>query len=133
MLAVADTHAVYWALTGQTSKLGRQAWRFFDRAEKGQAVVYIPAFVLVEIGELANRGKIVLPRPFTEWIDALQRGASYRVHDLSVDVVRHAQALFDIPERSDRIIAASALALGCPLMTRDAEIAASASIEQLWD
>lgn len=133
MIAVADTHAVYWALTGQTKKLGRQARRFFERAEQGQCTIYIPTFVLVEIGELSHRGRITLPMPYAEWSSALSRSQAYQLYDLTLDVAQHAQRLFDIPERSDRIIAATALALDCPLITRDAEIADCAAVQRLWD
>jgi len=43
-----------------------------------------------------------------------------------------AHELHAIPERGDRRIAATALELGYPLVTRDAEIAAVIGTEQLW-
>jgi len=46
-------------------------------------------------------------------------------------VVRRAQNLFAIKGRGDRLIAASAVALDVPLMTRDGEIAACAQVKRL--
>jgi predicted nucleic acid-binding protein len=37
-----------------------------------------------------------------------------------------------IPERGDRLIAATALELDYPLITRDPEIAAAAGLELIW-
>ena len=133
MFAVADTHALLWALTGQTRKLGASARGHFARAERREAVVYVPTFVLIEIGELVERGRVTLPLPFDAWVNALDRSGSVIVHDLTLEVVFHANNLFAIPERCDRLIAASAVALGCPLITRDQAIAACAAVQQLWD
>jgi PIN domain nuclease of toxin-antitoxin system len=133
MIAVTDTHALLWAMTGQARKLGRKAKACFDRAERGKATIYVPAFTLVEIGELVHRGRIALPADFESWIRALAGSGRFVVHALDVDVVVRTSSLRDIPERSDRIIAASAAVLDCPLMTRDAEVAASAGVVQLWN
>jgi predicted nucleic acid-binding protein len=40
--------------------------------------------------------------------------------------------LFEIPERGDRLIAATAAAHGLPLMTRDETIATCADVECIW-
>ncbi len=41
-------------------------------------------------------------------------------------------ALYNIPERGDRLIAATAAALDLPLITRDPEIAQTAGVECIW-
>jgi hypothetical protein len=46
--------------------------------------------------------------------------------------VRTAHNLFAIPERGDRLIAATAVALDVPLITRDPEMAACANVALLW-
>jgi PIN domain nuclease of toxin-antitoxin system len=133
MLAVTDTHALLWALTGQTRKLGRKARMIYAHAEARKATIYIPAFVLVEISELVHLGKLRLPAEFGPWAAALSRSGSFVVHDLTLESVLLMDSLFAIPERSDRIIAASARQLDCPLITRDADVAESAAVERVWD
>ena len=95
--------------------------------------MYVPTFVLAEVGELVQRGRIRLSHPFGQWMDALISSKVYIAADLSVDVIRSAHELFDIPEPSDRLIAATAVSLALPLMTRDPQIAECAKVEQLWD
>jgi predicted nucleic acid-binding protein len=52
--------------------------------------------------------------------------------DLTTDIVRRAQTLFAIPERGDRLIAATAAELDLPLVTWDPTIAAAAGVDVIW-
>ena len=47
MYYVADTHAFIWYLTDDT-KLSRIARDIFGSADKGEAVIIVPAIVLLE-------------------------------------------------------------------------------------
>ena len=132
-LAVTDTHALLWASAGKLKKLGPHARRHFERTDAGEAAVYVPTVVLVEVDELHRVGKITLPLPFPVWCEKLAASGTYIVADLTADIVRRAHDLFDIPERGDRLIAATALALEVPLMTRDGAIAESAQVARLCD
>lgn len=133
VLAVTDTHSLLWHATQQFRKLGPRAREHFTRTDRREAAVYVPTFVLAEVGELVHLGRVQLPRPFEAWLDDLLGSNVYIPADLTADVVRQAQTLFAIPERGDRLIAATAVALDLPLMTRDGEIAACAHVARLWD
>jgi PIN domain nuclease of toxin-antitoxin system len=132
-LAVADTHSLLWAITGKRSKLGRRARAMFERADAGVGAVYVPTIALVEVAEAVRAGRVSLNRPFEAWVEGLQRSQHYLMADLTADVVVRAHSLYAIPERGDRLIAATAVALGVPLMTRDPAIASAAVVERLWD
>jgi PIN domain nuclease of toxin-antitoxin system len=132
-LAVADTHTLLWAIGGKRSKLGRRARAMFERADAGVGAVYLPTVVLVEVAEALHAGRVSLNRPFEAWVEGLQRSRHYLVADLTADVVVRAHALYAIPERGDRLIAATAATLRVPLMTRDPAIATAAVVERLWD
>lgn len=95
--------------------------------------MYVPTLVLAEVGELVQRGRIQLPHPFGEWMDALLGSKVYIAADLSADVIHCAHDLFAIPARGDPLIAATAVSLALPLMTRDSEISQCAQVDQLWD
>ena len=94
-VAVTDTHALIWYAVGPSRRLGRQARALFDRAERGQATIFVPVLV-------------------------------------TSDVVFEAERLYGIPERGDRLIAATAAALGYPLITSDPQIARHAGVSTIW-
>lgn len=131
-LAVTDTHALIWAATGNVKRLGRRARRMFERADRGDCAIYLPTIALVELGEACRRGVVALNQPLDAWAKAAFESGSYLPAPLTPEVVYAAQSLYDIPERGDRLIAATAAVLDLPLITRDEQIAASVGVECLW-
>lgn len=131
-IAVADTHAVVWWFSGQKRKLGRAARRFFERADTGSALIYVPVLGIVELGENIHRGRVSLSAPLTEWFEVLRAHRGFATTDLTVEMALRAEELYAIPERGDRLIAATALELDLPLITRDPEIERVAGVETLW-
>jgi PIN domain nuclease of toxin-antitoxin system len=133
MMAVTDTHSLLWYANLRThNKLGRDALLHFQRVDRREAAVYVPALVLAEVGELAHLGRINLGLPFSDWMDGVLSNACILSQPLTHEIVRTAHNLFAIPERGDRLIAATAVALDVPLITRDPEIAACANVTLLW-
>lgn len=131
-LAVTDAHALIWAATGTRRRLGRNARRFFERVEVRQAAVYVPTVALVEIGEAARKGSVRFQPGFESWARALLDSGRYHPVDLTPEIVFRAQSLFAIRERDDRLIAATAIELGYPLITRDPDIAGVRGIDVIW-
>ena len=131
--AVLDTHALLWWLSGRMRLLGRSARRFVERVDEGNAVAYLPSFVLVELSETIGRGVFSLGEPFNVFMQRLENTPSrYRVVPLSAAVVLRSHDLLAIPERGDRLIAATAQHLGLPLITRDQDIARALGGDVIW-
>lgn len=132
-IAVTDTHALIWWITDQRRRLGRQANAFFDRVDEGRAVVCIPTMALVELDEAMADGDFTLGEPFPNFVRRLETTPSrYQVVSLTSDIVLLAHELLQIPERGDRLIAATAAALGYPLITRDEEITRVIGADHIW-
>ena len=132
-VAVTDTHALIWWVTDQRRKLGRSANAFFDRVDDGKAVVLIPTVALVELDEALHYGDISLEEPFPAFVERLVLTPSrYQVVDLTAEIVTRSHELYGIPERGDRLIAATAAVLNAPLITRDPEIVAAIGGDHLW-
>jgi PIN domain nuclease of toxin-antitoxin system len=131
-LAVTDTHALVWAIDGNRKRLGKHARKLFDNADDGKGAIYIPALVLAELGEACHKDRVTLALPFEEWARAAFTSGKYHEAELTAEIIYVAQRLYAIAERGDRLIAATAVALDLPLITRDPEIASAAGVECLW-
>ena len=130
-LAVTDTHALVWWARGEKRKLGARARRVYERVAEGRAALFVPALVLVELGDLARRGIVQLSGGLTGWTRGLFGTGRFFVADLTAEVVLRAESLYGIPERTDRLIAATAAHLGYPLLTRDRRLR-DAGIDVVW-
>ncbi len=125
---VADTHALVWMLT-RPDYLSETARAALAEAE----TVWVSAVSLVELVYLTEKRRLapdLLPRLRAE----LRRDGSplavvaldQTVADAVADVPRTA-----VPDMPDRVIAASALSLGVPLVTCDAQITAC-DVPTVW-
>lgn len=131
-IAATDTHALLWYAQGLRRKLGPSARGLFAEADAGRAVIYVPTLALVEVGEAIRRGEVRFADTFSGWVAKLLSSRRFIPVDLTLDVLLRAEELYGIPERGDRLIAATAAHLGYPLITRDPEIAAAAGVEVVW-
>jgi PIN domain nuclease of toxin-antitoxin system len=131
-VAVTDTHALIWAIEGQGKRLGKHARRLFDSADEGKGAIFIPAQALAELGEACHLNRVRLDLPFEEWARAAFASGKYHEAQLTAEIVYAAQRLYSIPERGDRLIAATAIVLDLPLITRDPEIQRAAGVECIW-
>lgn len=131
MSLVLDTHAAVWYALG-SGRLSATARQRIDAAIKADHV-YFSAVTLVEIIYLVEKDR--LPREALDRLLTLVRqpASSVRVAPLDVSV---SEALMQVsrdkvPDMPDRIIAATALHLGLPLVTRDHKIRLS-GVETIW-
>jgi PIN domain nuclease of toxin-antitoxin system len=131
-VAVTDSHALIWYAIGPGRKLGRAARALFAKAERGRATIYVPALVLVEIAEAFRRGGLRRDGGFARWARQLFSSGFFVPADLTSAVIMEAEALYAIPERGDRLIAATAVHLEMPLITADPVLVRIASVETVW-
>ena len=129
---VADTHAIVWYLSEPTH-LSALALNAFDQATRDGDPIYIASITMVELAYLVEKGK--LPESNLTALDSLLDDVT---SVLSLAPLDHgvAQALRRIPrgtvpEMPDRIIAATGLYLGLPVVTRDRHLRA-APIASIW-
>jgi PIN domain nuclease of toxin-antitoxin system len=130
--AVADTHALIWYLL-DSPRLSKAASVQFDTCRRAGSNVGISSVSVIEIIYLIEKGRIPAPT-LTLLEDSLsERFTLLEVipvtYDIALDIRKVPRQ--QVPDLPDRIIAATALFLNVPLITRDRKICSS-DIETVW-
>lgn len=130
--AVADTHAVIWYIFGDArlSTTARDA--IAQIAAAGDQVAF-SSITLAEIVYLSEKGRIsglTLQRLLTA-VDATDAVLAEVPFDRDIANVLHLIERTQVPDLPDRIIAATALHLGVPVISRDSKIKLS-SVSTIW-
>lgn len=132
IIAVADTHAAIWYLAADP-RLSVPAQTLIESAANNGDEIAISSITLVEMVYLIEKSRIPAGR-FTELASELDNPDSLFT-EIPVDLrISRALSRVDaaqIPDMPDRIVAATALHLGVPVISRDGRITLS-SIQTVW-
>lgn len=130
--AIADTHALIWYLL-DSPKLSAPALSQFETCRTTNSRVGVSSMSIIEIIYLVEKGRIP-----PETLPLLQKSLSEQLALLEIVPITHAIALAvqqiprqQVPDLPDRVIAASALYLDVPLVTRDRKISLP-DVETIW-
>jgi PIN domain nuclease of toxin-antitoxin system len=131
-LILLDTHAWLW-LALEPKKLSRPAAAAIQRAAKTGALA-IASITLLEAAWLFANGRIRNPGTVSNALRELVESVPTEILDVTTDVAATAVQLpSTVPaDPADRLIVATAIVHGYPLVTRDARIQASASCRTIW-
>ena len=129
---VADTHAFIWYVTNRR-RLSHAARQALDDASVVGFPVVVSAISLVEITYLIEKGRLfaAVATRLLEEIGKPDMAAAIAPVDRAVTEAVARIPRDQVSDMPDRIIAATALHLGLPLVTRDGRIRAAA-IETIW-
>lgn len=130
-MIVLDTHVWVWWVSGR-APLSPKARRLVGAAVD-QGAVYLSSISVWEVAQLVSRGRLELTMDVATWV--AKSDAMPFLHFVPVD---NAIALRSVelpeplhPDPADRIIIATALTLGFPLVTRDERIARSPRVRTI--
>jgi PIN domain nuclease of toxin-antitoxin system len=131
---VADTHAIVWYFRSP-EKLAYDASIAFDRAINNGYPIYISAISIVEITFLVEKNRLpqVALDQLIENLADPDVGLVIVPMDILVAKTLAKIPRETVPEMCDRIIAATALYLGLPLVTKDHKIRNLDVIQTIWD
>lgn len=129
---VADTHAALWYLFGDP-QLSLHAKKFIDQAASSGRKIVLSVISLAEILYLIEKSRL----PFSAY-DKLRQAlgvVDYVIDEapLTTGIVEAMRQVprADVPDMPDRIVAATAVYFGVPVISRDARIRAS-NVQTVW-
>lgn len=129
---VLDTHVAVWYFL-ESDRLSTRALSIIEQAIHDGHPVYVPTICIVEIIYLVEKGRLPVAAFETLERALADPGSTVIVASLDVEVAKTLRSIQreNIPDMPDRIIAATALCLNLPLITRDSRIQANA-LRTVW-
>ncbi len=131
-MIVLDTHALLWWLD-DPGRLGEQARRAIDAALPARAL-RASSISVWEIALLSARGRLDLGEPLERWLSRCEALPFLRFVPVDNAVAVRSVGLPSPLHRdpADRIIVATAVELGVPLLTCDEKLRRYPHVETLW-
>jgi PIN domain nuclease of toxin-antitoxin system len=124
-----DTHAFVWWRTGHR-RMSRRAGQEIERAGR----IFVPCIVLWEIAMLVDSGNLRLNETVTRWMADALDDPRIEVVPITAEIAVRAVDVGRLIRRdpADHLIAATAMVLGVPLVTRDAALTDLANLDVIW-
>jgi len=127
-----DTHALVWWVA-DADRLSKRAKRAIGAATR-RGPVCASAISLFEIATAIRRGRLVLAVPPEQWLADLRLLPELHFEPVSAGIAEVAGSLDEaVPgDPADRIIAATAIALGLKLVTADKQLRRAPRLQAVW-
>lgn len=132
IVGVADTHAAIWYIYNDP-RLSNAARLFIENAAADSNNIAVSSISLIEIVYLIEKARIAA-ETFTRLTKALDNSDSVFIeHFVNMSLARALSRVsaVEIPDMPDRIVAATAIHLGVPVISRDSKIRVS-GVSTIW-
>ena len=129
---VADTHAALWYLFSD-ARLSRSARAFIDEAAVSGRKVLLSVISLAEVVYLVEKKRVPLPA-YDKLRQAILTSDFVRDEAPLTSGIIEAMRLIpraDVPDMPDRLVAATALYFGVPVVSRDGRIQTT-NLQTVW-
>ncbi len=119
-----DTHIVLWLDSGD-ARLRLPTRALIDRCWRDGGTIFLSAVTAWEIALLVDTGRIGLDIPVEAWIERFLGRPGIEGAPLTHRAAARSYRLHHLEHRdpADRLLVATAIELGCPLVTYDERIA----------
>ncbi|MCR4292017.1 MAG: PIN domain-containing protein [Candidatus Kuenenia sp.] len=123
---VIDTQALIKFLNG-VKVINENIDLILRKTDEGENIIIIPSVVMFEVGYLHEKKKI--PISIVDVENIINNSINYVEEKLSINIIKSAFEITDIPELHDKLIAGTARYLNLPLITNDPVILKSSFVE----
>lgn len=129
-MVLLDTHVVIW-LALEPKRLSRTAVRAVEKAREKDGLA-IALVTLAEIANLVERGRVEIKISSESFLQSI--ASRFVLKHINVDIALLSSRFSDpYPgDPMDRIIGATALSEGLPLVTADERIRRSGQLQTIW-
>lgn len=130
-MILVDTHVVVW-LAFHQDQLSKKAREAIERARKNNEGLAISDVTLLELATLAARGRLHLNITLESFLQEVEsRFVVLPINSAACARITELPAAYP-KDPVDRIIAATALVQGIPLVTADRDIRRSKAFPTIW-
>jgi predicted nucleic acid-binding protein len=126
---VSDTHALLWWFT-DSPKISARAAEIFEKCERGENVIFIPAIVLAEALAIFEKKRVSFN--FRALFQKINSSGNFMLIAFDYPILQEMITLKGIPEIHDKIIAATAKHLSAPIITKDKTLQNFRLIKTIW-
>ncbi len=118
-----DTHIALWLDSGD-ARLGSATRTLIDECWREGGKIFLSAVSAWEIALLVDRGSLELELPSDQWIARFLDRPGLQPVPLDHETAVRAYQLHHLEHRdpADRLLIATAIGLGCPLVSHDSRI-----------
>jgi PIN domain nuclease of toxin-antitoxin system len=118
-----DTHIALWLENGH-ERLRPATLGLIESCWRGGGLIYLSAVVVWEIAVLVNAGRLRSHIPIEQWVDKFLARPGVEPAPLGHRAAARSYQFPELEHRdpADRLLIATAIELGCPLVTYDSRI-----------
>ena len=132
-MIVLDTHALVWWASGSAQQLSSKALRAIEKEQRSGEII-VSSISSWELAMLTEHGRLALAMEISPWLALVEQ-----IERLRFVPVDNAIALASVAlpgefhkDPADRIIVATARALGAPVISADEKIQSYPHVRSVW-